>query len=243
MQFVFQPLTWGFLLVLVPLIAHLINLLRHRRTKWAAMDFLLESYRKHRRWVWMKQLLLLLSRMFIMLLLVLLLAQWVTGARWLSIFGKSVTHHYILLDDSLSMADSAQGTSAYQTGLKAISSLLSSVADDQGSHQVTVLRYSRALSLDAIHNQNSSAQENSSQNADAVADLLSRSIPSEPAALLEPLNLTAPVSLSVSPIAAIQTIAPLVRQAKNEQAIVYLVSDFRERDWRQSQAIRSAMEP
>jgi uncharacterized membrane protein len=243
MQFVFQPLTWGFLLVLVPLIAHLINLLRHRRTKWAAMDFLLESYRKHRRWVWMKQLLLLLSRMAIMALLVLLLAQWVTGARWLSIFGQTVTHHYILLDDSQSMADSVQGASAYQAGLKSISSLLSSFADDQGSHQVTILRYSRALALEAIHDQSGLPSSKSVRSADTVADLLSRSIPTNPASLLEPLNLTAPVGLSLSPTAAIETIVPLVRNASDEQAIVYLVSDFRERDWRQSQSIRSALEP
>ena len=43
MQFVFQPLAWGFLLVLLPLLIHLINLVRHRRTQWAAMEFLLES--------------------------------------------------------------------------------------------------------------------------------------------------------------------------------------------------------
>ena len=41
MQFLFQPLAWGFLLVLLPLLIHLINLLRHRRTHWAAMEFLL----------------------------------------------------------------------------------------------------------------------------------------------------------------------------------------------------------
>ena len=40
MQFLFQPLTWGFLLVAVPILIHLINLLRHRKQKWAAMDFL-----------------------------------------------------------------------------------------------------------------------------------------------------------------------------------------------------------
>ena len=62
MQFIYQPLTWGFFLVLVPLLIHLINLMRHRRVQWAAMEFLLQSYRKHRKWVWLKQLLLLLAR-------------------------------------------------------------------------------------------------------------------------------------------------------------------------------------
>ncbi|MFM8215347.1 MAG: BatA domain-containing protein, partial [Pirellula sp.] len=50
MQFAYSPLAWGFLLVLVPLLIHLINLVRHKRTPWAAMEFLLESYRKNRRW-------------------------------------------------------------------------------------------------------------------------------------------------------------------------------------------------
>ena len=75
MQFVYQALTWGFLLALLPLLIHLINMMRHRRVKWAAMEFLLQSYKKHRRWVWLKQLLLLLARMAAVVLLVAMLAQ------------------------------------------------------------------------------------------------------------------------------------------------------------------------
>ena len=63
MTFVHQALTWGFLLALAPLLIHLINLMRRKRVQWAAMDFLLRSYKKHRRWIWLKQLLLLLMRM------------------------------------------------------------------------------------------------------------------------------------------------------------------------------------
>ena len=72
MQFLYSPLTWGFLLIGVPILVHLINLLRHRRQKWAAMEFLLESYRRNRRWVMLKQWLLLLARMLVMGLLVLM---------------------------------------------------------------------------------------------------------------------------------------------------------------------------
>ncbi len=94
MQFLFQPLTWGFLLVAVPILIHLINLLRHRKQKWAAMDFLLESYRRNRRWVMLKQWLLLAARMLAMLLLVAMLAKWVSSSRWLGMFGGQATHHY-----------------------------------------------------------------------------------------------------------------------------------------------------
>ncbi len=264
MQFVFQPLAWGFLLVLVPLLVHLINLLRHRRQQWAAMEFLLESYRKHRRWVWMKQLLLLLSRMAAMAVLVAMLAQWVSGAKWLSIFGQTVTHHYVLLDDSMSMGDTSQGESAYQAGLKAIANVLRSVADDNGSHQVSILRYSRAALLssektpgksdsaaNADSNKTSKVQDSEkalpvdqpAASASSTADILARTIPSNSDSLLERLMLTAPVALDLSAVPALQTIAPLIRDASNEQSIVYIVSDFREKDWKQSQSVRTALEP
>jgi len=50
-MFIHTALTWGFFLALVPLLIHLINLVRRRRVKWAAMEFLLASYKKHRKWV------------------------------------------------------------------------------------------------------------------------------------------------------------------------------------------------
>jgi len=78
MTFVHQALTWGFLLALVPLLIHLINLMRRRRVQWAAMEFLLRSYKKHRKWIWLKQLLLLLMRMAVIALIVAMLAQWIT---------------------------------------------------------------------------------------------------------------------------------------------------------------------
>ena len=63
MQFLYPALTIGFFVALAPLLIHLINMMRHRRVKWAAMDFLLSSYKKHRKWVWLKQFILLLMRM------------------------------------------------------------------------------------------------------------------------------------------------------------------------------------
>src|SRR4029434_10360212 len=111
MQFVHQTLTWGFLLALVPLLIHLINMMRHRRVQWAAMEFLLASYKKHRKWVWLKQLLLLVARMAAIALIVAMLAQLKTRDQWLAIFGGRATHHYVLIDDSYSMSDPVAGAS------------------------------------------------------------------------------------------------------------------------------------
>ena len=59
------PLAAAAALISVPIIIHLINRMRYKRVRWAAMEFLLASYKKHRRWVWLKQLLLMLSRIAI----------------------------------------------------------------------------------------------------------------------------------------------------------------------------------
>ena len=120
MQFIHQALAWGFLIALAPVLIHLINMMRHRRVKWAAMEFLLQSYRKHRRWVWLKQLLLLLMRMAAVALIVAMLAGWISREKWLAIFGERTTHHYVLLDDSYSMSERAGGASAFERGLKAV---------------------------------------------------------------------------------------------------------------------------
>ncbi|MFM8704851.1 MAG: BatA domain-containing protein, partial [Planctomycetia bacterium] len=62
-SFDFQSLLWwGLPLVAAPVIIHLINLLRHKRIKWAAMEFLLASQRKYRTRVLLKQFLLLMAR-------------------------------------------------------------------------------------------------------------------------------------------------------------------------------------
>ena len=50
-------------LIGLPILIHLINLMRHRQIQWAAMEFLLVSQKRNSTWVMLKQLLLLLLRM------------------------------------------------------------------------------------------------------------------------------------------------------------------------------------
>lgn len=264
MQFLFPSLLWGFLLVGIPVLIQLITLLRHRRRQWAAMEFLLESYRRNRRWVWLKQLLLLASRMAIMAVLVLLLAQWISGSRWLSLFGQRVTHHYVLLDDSLSMSDVGGGTgSAYQRGLRAISGLLVQAAQSGGPHQVTVLRYSRAALAGRLSDNEDAEPDQQPRaaaatpaagspsppgaatragSADVVADLLARSLPSDPQPLLERLAGTSPTPMELSPRAALELVEQLVGSATAETPMVYLVSDFRRTQWDRPEELRGVLE-
>ncbi len=234
MQFLFQPLTWGFLLVGVPLLIHLINMLRHRKVKWAAMDFLLESHRRNRRWVMLKQWLLLVARMLAMVLLVAMLAKWVSSSQLLGMLGGQTTHHYLLLDDSYSMSEIDQSETAYTRGLRAMSGLVRSIAERPGQHQLTLLRLSRATLA---------AQASAEQaRIDAAADLMAQSVPRDPTKLLDRLSATQPTALQLSPEAALDLITPLIVDNNAENAHVYLLSDLRRNEYGEPETLRNKLQ-
>src|ERR1700742_3629097 len=92
-------------IIALPIVIHLINLMRHRRVEWAAMEFLLASQKRNRSWVMLKQLLLLLLRMAAIAAAVLMVAQPILENKLGALFGRSKLHHIVLLDDSFSMSD------------------------------------------------------------------------------------------------------------------------------------------
>lgn len=233
MQFLYQPLTWGFLLVGVPILVHLINMLRHRKRKWAAMDFLLESYRRNRRWVLLKQWLLLAARMLVMLLLVAMLAKWVSSAQFLGLLGGTTTHHYIVLDDSYSMAETEGAETAYNRALQALGGLVRSIASQSGQHQVTLLRLSRV---------NLAMRGSGDASIDAAADFLAQSVPRDPNRLLDRLNATEPSGLQLGYDDAIDLINPLIAQNAGENAEVYLLSDMRQNEFAEPETLRSKLQ-
>ena len=62
----------GAALISAPIIIHLINRMRFRRVRWAAMEFLLKAQKRMRRKLIIEQLLLLLLRVLLVLLVGLL---------------------------------------------------------------------------------------------------------------------------------------------------------------------------
>jgi hypothetical protein len=150
MSFLFPSLlSIGLPLVAVPLLIHLINLRRQQRIRWAAMQFLVESQRRNKRWILFKQLLLLAARMSAIAVLVLLLAHLVLRNDWLRLLGSGTTHHLVLLDDSYSMSDRWDNTSAIAEGKRAIQSIVDQAGQESGSHLITMLRFSEAAKLSA----------------------------------------------------------------------------------------------
>src|SRR4051794_21014492 len=103
LQLFLNPYTMvaGAALVSSPIIIHLINRIRYRRVRWAAMEFLLKSQKRNRRRLIIEQLILLALRILLVLLVAFLVARWVYG----SDKGGQSTLHVILMDDTLSMTD------------------------------------------------------------------------------------------------------------------------------------------
>lgn len=104
----------GAALVGAPIIIHLINRIRFRRVKWAAMEFLLKAQKRMRRRKILEQLLLLLLRCLLVFLVAMLIGRFLgcdSGQ------GKETraTTHLVLLDDTPSMADAWRREDGAQT--------------------------------------------------------------------------------------------------------------------------------
>ncbi len=234
MQFIHQGLVWGFLLALLPVLIHLINLMRHRRVKWAAMEFLLQSYRKHRKWIWLRQMLLLLMRMAAVVLAVAMLAQWVTHDQWFALFGGKDTHHYVVLDDSLSMSERQGGSTAFDLALQSVSQIGSRAMQQETRQRFTLLRFSHARSGLAL--------EDGKPTGEPFADLSAEPVGSNFDMVLEELRRGMQAThLALGPLEALNLVKQLALQRSDENRVIYVVSDFRDADWKDPAAIRESL--
>ena len=237
-------------LAALPVLIHLINMMRHRRVRWAAMDFLLASYKKHRNWIWLKQLLLLAMRMAALVLLLFMLAGMSCSGDYLAaLFGGQTTHHYVLLDDSFSMSDRTAGASVFDNANLAVARIATAAAE-RSNQKFTLIRYSRAVGFSesgtgsgSPPKQQDPAQPSATDGAapaklvddtlgGRIADINAEPVDSRFDLLLEERSRSFDVSdLAVGPRDALAVVRQLVAEAPHERAVVYLVSDFRASEW------------
>lgn len=137
---------WGLPLAAAPLAIHLINLLRHRRVEFAAVELLMAGQKKYRTRVLLRQLLLLALRTAAVAGVVLAVAQ----PRWRDafggLFGGGRGRHVVLVDDSYSMLDrSIAGrlgeTTSFDRGREAVARLVAELAA-AGSQELSLGRCS-----------------------------------------------------------------------------------------------------
>src|SRR6185369_11807364 len=100
MEFFLNPwaMVAGGALISAPILIHLINRMRFKRVRWAAMEFLLKSQKRNRRRLIIEQLILLALRILLVLLAGILLARFL-GFAFAGFFGPQNTVHVVVLDD------------------------------------------------------------------------------------------------------------------------------------------------
>ncbi len=231
MNFLYPSLVAAPVLALIgiPILIHLINLLRQRPVKWAAMEFLLQSQRKNHRWIRLKEWLLLALRMAVLATLLFMLAQPVMQDTWTIFLGATETHHIVLLDDSFSMADRNSGTSAFARARGFLQRLVERAGRDPGQHHVWLLRFSRAALDTARH----------PRRFDLLDEVITAETRAELDAVLDNLQAS---QTDAGPGPALDEIRRLAAPQEDQQRNLYLVSDFREKDWREAGVLRQKLD-
>jgi hypothetical protein len=219
-------LTIGLPLVLVPVLVHLINLRRQQRVRWAAMQFLVESQRRNRKWILLKQLLLLAMRMAVVAVLVMMLAHLVVRSQWLRLLGTGTTHHLVLLDDSYSMSDHWDNTSGLAEAKRAVQAIVDQAHGGPNIQLLTLLRFSEAARLSA----GAQPQVFSERIDDAFRSRLE--------SILAGLDVS---ETDAGPADALKAVPRLPLDADHHTLIVYVVSDFRARQFASIGEIRELL--
>src|SRR5205085_6744988 len=101
MEFFIHPwyMVAGGALISSPILIHLINRMRFKRIRWAAMEFLLKSQKRNKRRLIIEQLILLMLRCLLVLLAAFLVARYVGEA--LGVTSSTSTTHVVVIDDTL----------------------------------------------------------------------------------------------------------------------------------------------
>jgi hypothetical protein len=186
------------------------------------MEFLLKSYRKNRNWVWLKQLLLLLSRIAILLMALFLLSQvGCENDRVAALLGGRATHHYVILDDSFSMSDRGNQAAAIDRAKSTVTQIVSR-ARSRSNHRFSLLRYS---AFDAVGDSETLVPRFDIEN-ELVDSTFARRVESVVTGI-------EPSAFSMSAKRALEAVVGLVRSRNKENSIVYLLTDFREKDWQE----------
>jgi Aerotolerance regulator N-terminal len=231
--FFLNPFTMivGGALIASPIIIHLINRMRFKRIRWAAMEFLLKAQKRSRRRLIIEQLILLLLRILMVLLIALLLSRLIELKEKPPTPPKkdedtlTKTVHIILLDDSASMGDrwiDEQGkigerNAPYLTidlAKKAVKErIVDIVKDDKFQHDFIFLKTSQPAAF-----------KDFGKLTEASEKQIERYLTDE----------YVPTLFHYDNVLALNESKSLLEKISNANRVFYVVSDFRASDWNQA---------
>ncbi len=201
-----HPALAGFAALLaVPLIIHLLNRRRFRAVPWAAMEFLLQAYKKKRKRLELENLLLLLLRCAIPVILALAFARPFFGAdSLLASLAEPRRDVVVVVDESYSMSRRLGNGTQFQGALEQVRRLVAGLDFDRGD-RVSLVTLAKEPQLLCV----SAAKDDFERKLAALARPTF-----EPADLGRTLDLLLDDVLKQVPMAE-----------------VWLISDFQKRTW------------
>jgi uncharacterized membrane protein len=210
----------GALLISSPIIIHLINRMRYKRIRFAAMEFLLKSQKRSRRKLIIEQMILLALRILMVLLVGLLLARFI-GCENVGKEGAS-TMHVILIDDTLSTSDTiraedGQSREVFDEAKRLVADRIASSAAQASSPQYcTVVLLSEVAKADPDYKGRSFSRLN-------------------PSAVEEIRSYLSPLKPSLMHVDLRDGLMKAKEILDNERAtmtgVLHVVGDFRAVDW------------
>ncbi|MCS7046770.1 MAG: BatA domain-containing protein, partial [Gemmataceae bacterium] len=203
-------------LVSVPIIIHLINRMRFKRIRWAAMEFLLKAQKRNRRRLIIEQLLLLALRCLLVALVGLLVMRFV-GISFAD-FAAKTGLHVVLLDDSLSMTDQLRDANQPSCFDKAKKEVLDKVVKKLAAANTKERLLIVPLSKLAT-------------DPDFVPDSYEHFDKRYVDEIETSIKALEPTLLHVSLIQGVKKVQQIVDNNPESRPSVYLFSDFRHRDW------------
>ena len=218
-MFSYPALLWFLPILGAVVLIHLINMFRHRHVEWAAMEFLLASYKKSRTRILLQQLLLMLLRTAAIAAVILMFAEPKLEGELAQWFGSRGTHHIVLLDDSYSMNErnlAQGGTPIFDDAI----AVIQKIADGKPNDRFSFLKLSSPNPV--LHELPMNAD-----GLQTIRNLLQRQQPS---------------SFAHEPEAMLSAAVDLVRQTVGLNPVVYFLSDFRYRNWENPAPILTQVE-
>jgi hypothetical protein len=208
----------GGALISSPIIIHLINRMRFKRLRWAAMEFLLKAQKKSRRRLIIEQLLLLLLRCLLVLLTALLVSRFL-GCSLNAQGGETETLHVVILDDTLSMTDHWEKDGpqdAFSVGKKLISkNIVDNLKQSNNIERLVIVPLSK-LATDPKYKIPTYPRLSDTGVSEAIEKDLAE---------------MQPTKLHIDMMLGIEKAKKYIAENPNNKVVIHVVSDFRKPDW------------
>ena len=200
----------GGALVASPILIHLINRMRFKRIRWAAMEFLLKSQKRNRRRLIIEQLILLLLRILLVLLAAFLMARYLySGSE-----DAGGAKHYVIVDNTLSMTDhwkkEGKTNTAFEVAKAELLRVVEVTAKPNSAQEMVI------YTLDNLDTPVWQGRLSSSTSVEEVR---------------QKLDLMKPTALHLSPADGITKAAAYLKTQPQHQKVLHYIGDFRENKW------------